>query len=68
MHAYYTLTKTEQEELSERLARGEIIQSQRQARRDTFDITLSTGTRVAGAYGWDADNPTEWYMSVDHQN
>ena len=68
MHPYYMLTKTEQEELSERLARGEIIQSQRQARRDTFDITLSTGTHVAGSYGWDDDNPTEWNMSVDHQN
>jgi len=68
MNDYYNLTPTEQEELAQRLAGGEIVAANTDSRRDTFDIHLSTSTHVVGSYGWDDDNPTEWQLSIETDN
>lgn len=73
INEYSQLTRSEREELAERLAGGEITQADRESgavvtwmRRDWFSIELSSGRTVSGSYGWDDQNPwDEWSLRID---
>ena len=60
-HAWYKLTRNEQDELTERISFGE-IEADEANEIDHFNLTLSTGRIVNGFYRWADSDPTDWYM------
>jgi hypothetical protein len=54
MNSYYDLTKQEREELSERLANGEISRACKKS--DWFNIKLSSGRTACGVYAHESES------------
>jgi hypothetical protein len=52
---YSQLSKAERHELSERLAAGCISRSCQRSKSDWFNLRLSSGRRVTGAYRWGSE-------------
>jgi hypothetical protein len=50
------LTRAERAELCDRIAGGEITRSCTRRKVDWFNIALSTGRRVCGAYEWGSED------------
>ena len=63
MHPWYTLTDAEREELSAEITGGNVIPDH-YSKRDSFEITLSSGALVTGSYLWSDDDATEWELEV----
>lgn len=52
---YSDLTESEQQELADRLAAGEISRACPRARSDWFRIRLASGRTACGAYRWESE-------------
>ena len=63
VHPWWNLTDEEREEVSQRIAGGEVVGSPEQ-KKDFFFLRLESGRTVQGVYSWDDSFPTEWALLI----